>query len=90
MIAFMFMKQRVRISKGGQISIPAAVRRRWATSVVTLEDIGERIVIEPAADDPIAAAEGALAEQFGDLDVARLRRSARRDEASAERRRTRT
>ena len=34
------------------------VRHRWGTSTVTLDDQGDRIVIEPAPDDPIAAAEG--------------------------------
>ncbi len=79
----------MRISKGGQISIPAAIRRRWDTSIVVLEDQGCRIVVEPAPDDPIAAAEGTLAEEFGGLDVPRLRRRARKDEQVAEAHRTR-
>lgn len=87
MIAFMIMKRRMRISKGGQISIPATIRQRWATSTVTLEDEGNRIVVEPAPDDPIAAAEGALALEFGALDLTRLRRDAREDERVAEERR---
>ena len=89
MIGFMIMKKRLRISKGGQISIPAAIRHRWATSTVALEDQGDRIVIEPAPDDPIAAAEGALAEDYGELDLAKLRREAREDERVAEARRGR-
>jgi bifunctional DNA-binding transcriptional regulator/antitoxin component of YhaV-PrlF toxin-antitoxin module len=74
----------MRISKGGQISVPALIRHRWGTSTVVLDDQGDRIVIEPAADDPIAAAEGALAHQFASLDVAQLRRRARDDERAAE------
>jgi AbrB family looped-hinge helix DNA binding protein len=89
MIGFMSMKTRVRISKGGQISIPAPIRHRWGTSMVALEDHGDRIVLQPAPDDPIAAAEGALAGEFGDLDPARLRRHAREDERIAEARRQR-
>ena len=89
MIIFMSMKTRVRISRGGQISIPAAIRHRWRTSTVALEDHGDRIVLEPAPDDPIAAAEGALAEEFDDLDVERLRRAAREDERLADARRQR-
>jgi AbrB family looped-hinge helix DNA binding protein len=87
MLFFMLMRRRVKISKGGQVSIPAAIRHRWATSTVALEDQGDRIILEPAPDDPIAAAEGALAEEFGALDVARLRRKAREDERVAEARR---
>jgi len=78
------MKARMRISRGGQISIPAAIRQRWATSVLTLEDQGDRIVIEPAPEDPIAAAEGALARELGPVDVAALRRVARDDDVAAE------
>ena len=89
MITFMSMKKRMRISRGGQISIPAAIRHRWSTSTVELEDQGDRIILRPAADDPIAAAEGALAEEFGDLDLARLRRQAREDERVAAARRSR-
>jgi bifunctional DNA-binding transcriptional regulator/antitoxin component of YhaV-PrlF toxin-antitoxin module len=84
MVKFMVMKKRMRISKGGQVSIPATIRRRWDTSTVVLDDQGDRIVLEPVPDDPIAAAEGALAEEFGALDLARLRREARKDERVAE------
>lgn len=84
MIKFMNMKLRLRISKGGQVSIPARIRHRWGTSTVALSDEGHRIVLEPAADDPIAAAEGALATEFGKLDLRRLRREAREDERVAE------
>jgi AbrB family looped-hinge helix DNA binding protein len=87
MIGFMLMKTRVRISKGGQISIPAPIRHRWGTSTVALDDQGDRVVLEPAADDPIAAAEGALAEEFADLDANLLRREAREAERAAETRR---
>jgi AbrB family looped-hinge helix DNA binding protein len=83
MIGFMLMKPRTRISKGGQISIPAAIRRRWGTSTVSLDDQGDRLVIEPAPDDPIAAAEGSLAAGFGSIDVTVLRRVAREDEDAA-------
>jgi AbrB family looped-hinge helix DNA binding protein len=89
MISFMIMKQRTRITRGGQISIPAAVRRRWGTSTVAVEDQGDRLVIQPAPDDPIAAAEGALANEFGKVDTGHLRRAARRADQLAEARRTR-
>lgn len=89
MIGSMTMKTRMRISKGGQVSIPASVRHRWATSTVVLDDQGDRIVIEPAPDDPIAAARGALAAQFPGIDTDLLRRVAREDEQVAEERRIR-
>jgi AbrB family looped-hinge helix DNA binding protein len=87
MISFMIMKARLKISRGGQISIPASIRHRWGTSTLSLDDQGDRIVLEPAADDPIAAAEGALAAELGRLDVGKLRRKAREDDRVAETRR---
>jgi len=77
------MKQRMKISKGGQVSIPAAIRHRWGTATLALTDEGERIVLEPAPDDPIAAAEGALADELAGVDDAELRRTARSDEQAA-------
>jgi bifunctional DNA-binding transcriptional regulator/antitoxin component of YhaV-PrlF toxin-antitoxin module len=48
------------ISKGGQLSIPADVRHRWATRNVVIEDHGSTIVVRPIPDDPIGAAIGSL------------------------------
>lgn len=87
MVLFMLMSTRMNISKGGQISIPAGIRHRWGTSTLSLTDEGERIVLEPAADDPIAAADGALADLVQDFDPEHLRRTARADEQAAEDRR---
>jgi len=53
------MKQ-ARISRGGQISVPAAIRRRWKTDRVLVDDRGDEFVVRPLADDPIAAARGFL------------------------------
>jgi len=83
----MSMKTRMRISKGGQISIPATIRHRWGTRTVALDDQGDRIVIEPASDDPIGAAEGALADELRATALGRLRRKAREDERIAAARR---
>jgi bifunctional DNA-binding transcriptional regulator/antitoxin component of YhaV-PrlF toxin-antitoxin module len=76
--------KRHKITKGGQISLPATVRRRWNVQAVTFEDLGDRVVVKPVPDDPVAAARGALK---GRLDAAKLRRAARADEARAEARR---
>lgn len=79
----------MKISKGGQVSIPAPIRHRWGTSTLRLRDEGSRIILEPAAEDPITAAEGALADEVGRVDMRRLRAEARADEQQAERRRAR-
>ncbi|HEY2938457.1 MAG TPA: AbrB/MazE/SpoVT family DNA-binding domain-containing protein [Gaiellaceae bacterium] len=76
---------RHKITRGGQVSVPADVRRRWGTSSVALEDHGDRLVVRPLPDDPVAAARGALAKRVPQ--TTKLRAAARRDEAQAARRR---
>jgi bifunctional DNA-binding transcriptional regulator/antitoxin component of YhaV-PrlF toxin-antitoxin module len=49
------------ITKGGQVSLPAEVRHRWGTSRVAILDEGDRVVLTPVPDDPIAATRGILA-----------------------------
>ena len=70
---------------GGQISLPAAVRHRWRTKTVAIEDLGDRVIVRPLPDDPIAAARGALKGRLPS--TADLRAQARQDEADAEARR---
>jgi bifunctional DNA-binding transcriptional regulator/antitoxin component of YhaV-PrlF toxin-antitoxin module len=53
--------QRLKITSGGQVSIPAAVRRRWGTNTVMAEDRGDHLVLRPVPDDPVAAAHGVFA-----------------------------
>jgi bifunctional DNA-binding transcriptional regulator/antitoxin component of YhaV-PrlF toxin-antitoxin module len=75
---------RHKITKGGQVSVPAEVRRRWGTSLVAVEDHGDRLVVRPLPEDPIAAARGALKGRLPPTE--KLRAAARRDEERAERR----
>jgi AbrB family looped-hinge helix DNA binding protein len=85
MIESVIMKT-VKITRGGQISIPSSIRHRWGTSTLALEDLGDRIVLTPAPDDPIAAARGALAGELS-MSSGQLRTAAREAETVAERRR---
>ena len=68
----MTMTRRLRISRGGQVSIPSRVRQRWATSTVLADDQGDRLVLRPAPDDPIEAAVGAFAEEGRALRASRV------------------
>jgi AbrB family looped-hinge helix DNA binding protein len=81
MVISMLMKKRMKISKGGQVSIPAPIRKRWGTTTVTLEDRGEEIVLKPAPDDPIAAAAGAFAGEGPKVDWEKAIREEREAEA---------
>ncbi|MGH2723376.1 MAG: hypothetical protein ACRDI0_03775 [Actinomycetota bacterium] len=69
---------RIRISKGGQVSIPASIRRRWATDSLVVEDLGDRVVLRPIPADPLAAAKGAFhSKRSAEGDRARIRREER-------------
>jgi hypothetical protein len=76
-----------RISRGGQIQVPADIRRRWHTESVLLEDRGEAMVIRPLPADPIGAARGSLRGPGPTTEEAR--EILRREEAEAEDRRRR-
>jgi bifunctional DNA-binding transcriptional regulator/antitoxin component of YhaV-PrlF toxin-antitoxin module len=77
---------RVKLSKGGQISVPAAIRHRWGGSTIALEDHGDHVVLRPAPDDPIAAARGDLKDIGGGVTSEEMRREARAEDAELERR----
>ncbi|MGD0946574.1 MAG: AbrB/MazE/SpoVT family DNA-binding domain-containing protein [Candidatus Binatia bacterium] len=49
-----------KVTTSGQVSLPAPVRKRWGTAQVVIEDEGDRVVVRPLPDDPIAAACGSL------------------------------
>lgn len=85
MIAFMLMR-RLRISKGGQLSVPADIRHRWNTSRVVLEDLGDRLVIRPTSDDPVGALRGAFAGSAQSSSDELRRRARTEDSAAAPRR----
>lgn len=75
-----------RISKGGQVTIPAEIRRRWGTAAVLVEDAGDALLLRPLPADPIGAALGSLAGKGPPAEQVRARR--RREETSVDRRKT--
>jgi bifunctional DNA-binding transcriptional regulator/antitoxin component of YhaV-PrlF toxin-antitoxin module len=81
------MRTVVPISKGGQISIPATIRRRWDARNVIVEDEGERLVIRPLPTDPIAAAKGRFPLPDGESIGTIMERRRMEDEEAEERRR---
>jgi bifunctional DNA-binding transcriptional regulator/antitoxin component of YhaV-PrlF toxin-antitoxin module len=84
----MAMTKRLAISRGGQVSVPAAVRKRWGTHTVLAEDHGDHLVLRPVPDDPITAVRGIFAEEFAakGLTTDEIRQQEREDEAEIEER----
>lgn len=78
----MIMK-RLRISAGGQVSVPADVRKRWKTRVVVADDRGDHLILRPVPEDPIDAALGAFAHLPGPT-ADEARRMDREEEAEIE------
>ena len=74
-----------QISSGGQVQIPAEIRRRWGTTKVIIDDGGSFIRIRPVPDDPIDAVAGIFAGHGGPSTDEMLRQS-REEEAEAEER----
>jgi AbrB family looped-hinge helix DNA binding protein len=70
------------VSRNGQVSIPAGARARWNTRQVIVVDLGDRVVMRPAPEQPIGALEGKYRGRGPAADSAR--HQARRAEASRE------
>lgn len=79
---------RHRITKAGQVSIPAEVRERWGAANVLIVDEGERIVLRPVPENPWETIRGILAGKGrSDIDATEAVRQARdEDNAASERR----
>lgn len=77
----------MKVSRNGQVSIPADARARWQTERVVIVDLGDRLVIRPLPDEPVKALVGKYANRGPSS--RRSREMARADEASRERRRAR-
>lgn len=50
-----------RITANGQISLPAAIRRRWGVQRVAIVDRGDLAVVRAVPDDPVAYFRGRYA-----------------------------
>lgn len=75
----------MKVSRNGQVSLPAETRHRWNTDRVLVVDMGDTIVMRPLPDDPIHALYGKYAGPGPTTQEAR--RQAREEEAEAEERR---
>ena len=82
------LMKKIKVTTGGQISLPAEVRRRWATDSLVIEDRGDRVVVRPMPDDPVRAARGSLKVR-GRATTSSARARTRKEEVSSEARKHR-
>ncbi|MGH3503835.1 MAG: AbrB/MazE/SpoVT family DNA-binding domain-containing protein [Nocardioidaceae bacterium] len=52
---------RARVTRNGQVSLPAELRHRWATGTVLVIDRGDYAIVRPIPADPLATLRGAHA-----------------------------
>jgi AbrB family looped-hinge helix DNA binding protein len=74
----------MKVSRNGQVSIPAGARRRWRTDRVLVVDLGDHVVLRPAVEQPVAALQGKYAGR--DVTSEQMRRAERTAERAGERR----
>lgn len=74
----------MKISRNGQVSIPAEARSRWQADQVVVVDLGDHVLMRPVEDNDPASLRGKYADRGPDSDT--IRRAARRDSARRERR----
>lgn len=70
-----------KVTSSGQISLPAALRRRWGTERVLVVDRGDYAIVRPLPDDIVGLLRGSIPATDTDLELIRA------DERSAEARR---
>ncbi len=77
------------VSGNGQVSIPAEVRARWRADArvvagkVRIIDLGDRVVVAPVFEDPVAALRGKYAGRGPGADEARRRGRREEDDADS-------
>lgn len=76
----------MKVSSNGQVSIPAEARSRWKAERVVVVDLGDRVVMRPLPENPVAAMVGKYAGRGPTTTTAR---QAARDEATRSERRKR-
>lgn len=76
----------MKVSRNGQVSIPADARARWNADRVVVVDLGDRVVVRPLPDDPVGELVGKYPHGPA---TGEARRRARTENAAAEKRKRR-
>ena len=75
----------MKVSRNGQVSIPAEARKRWGADRMIVVDMGDRLVMRPMPADGRASLQGKYAGIGPTTDE--MRAQARAEEVEHERRR---
>lgn len=77
--------QVMKLSRNGQVSLPAETRHRWNSDRILVVDLGDHVVMRPLPEDPVGAMYGKYRGVGPSSEEAR--RAERRTDAAATRRR---
>lgn len=62
---------RAKVTRNGQVSLPAELRHRWASGTVLVIDRGDYAIVRPIPTEPLATLRGAHAGPGPSLEQAR-------------------
>lgn len=62
---------RAKVTRNGQVSLPAELRHRWASGTVLVIDRGDYAIVRPLPADPLATLRGAHAGPGPTIEQAR-------------------
>jgi len=62
---------RAKVTRNGQVSLPAELRHRWGAAAVLVIDRGDYAILRPIPADPLARLRGAHAGPEPNLEQAR-------------------
>jgi bifunctional DNA-binding transcriptional regulator/antitoxin component of YhaV-PrlF toxin-antitoxin module len=79
---------KAKVTRNGQISLPAELRRRWQSGAVLVIDRGSYAIVRPVPDDVVTMLRGAHAGPGPTADQARAAERARDQETAVRRRPT--
>jgi bifunctional DNA-binding transcriptional regulator/antitoxin component of YhaV-PrlF toxin-antitoxin module len=65
------MAVKAKVTRNGQVSLPAGLRHRWNTASVLVIDRGDYAIVRPIPDDTVSALQGAHAGPGPGSEVAR-------------------
>lgn len=63
--------RRAKVTRNGQVSLPAELRHRWDADAVLVIDRGDYAIVRPIPADPLAALRGTHAGPGPSLEQAR-------------------
>jgi bifunctional DNA-binding transcriptional regulator/antitoxin component of YhaV-PrlF toxin-antitoxin module len=74
-----------KVTRNGQVSLPAELRHRWGAGSVLVIDRGDYAIVRPVPDDIIATLQGAFAGPGPTAEQARAAERAADEEARPDR-----